>query len=112
MTIKEKNMSEVKITKENLMKAYENGCDDVKSVFRDLFKGEFTEAWEGQGEVPCVPKGGNGLCSIEELHVPDTFDPNYGGQNDIIVDARVAIWAHSGQHFKIEKGILYIKESQ
>ena len=34
-------MKEVKITKENFMRAYENGCDDVKKVLKDLCPGEF-----------------------------------------------------------------------
>ena len=117
MTTKEKTMSEVKITKENLMKAYENGCDDVKKVLKDLCPREFNGGWTLISSPPAlfvgkVSYGGEGICSIEEVHVPETFDPSNSCQNDLTITAKVSIWAHTHCRFKIEAGRLYIKESQ
>jgi len=107
MTIKEKNMSEeVKITKENLMKAYENGCDDVKKVLKDLCPREFGDGWKRIGHTAdTATRDGWNVCKI--IDIPEMQAP----LGDVAVPATVCVRGGMRGKLKIEGGVLYMTEN-
>ncbi len=97
----------VTITKENLKKAYENGCEDVRVVLKNLFPDELLNTWEDVTprlkieDDDSIFDGRLGFVRIDKV----SFQPDHGYRMNI--DGAIPF---SSVAFRVENGRLLMKK--